>query len=191
MGPDTMILVFWMSSYKPAFLVSSFTFINWLFSSSLLSAIAAAAKSSQSCPTLCNPIDSSAPSSSVPGILQARIREWVVMSFSNGWMWKVKVKSLSHVRFFATPWAVAYQAHPSMWFSKQEYWSGLPSPYPLSAIRVVLSEVVDISPGNLDSILWFIHPGILTMYSAYKLSRVSIYSLVVFLFKLSYSFPFY
>ena len=190
MGSDTMILVFWMSSYKPAFLVSSFTFINWLFSSSLLSAIAAAAKPSQLRPTLCDPIDSRPPGSSVLGILQARIREWVVISFSNGWKWKVKVKLLSRVRFFATPWAVAYQAHPSMGFSKQEYWSGLPLPSPLSAIRVVLSEVVDTSPGNLDSILWFIHPGILIMYSAYKLSRVSIYSLV-FLSKLSYSFPFY
>ena len=42
----------------------------------------------------------------------------------------VKVKSLSRVRLFATPWTVAYQAPPSMGFSRQEYWSGLPFPSP-------------------------------------------------------------
>ena len=65
---------------------------------------AAAAKSLQSCPTLCDPIDSSPPGSSVPGILQARILELVAIAFSNAWKWKVKVKLLSHVRLFATPW---------------------------------------------------------------------------------------
>ena len=70
----------------------------------LPSSAAAAAKSLQSCPTLCNPIDGSPPGSPIPGILQARILEWVAISFSNAWKWKVKVKSLSHVRFFATPW---------------------------------------------------------------------------------------
>jgi len=74
---------------------------------------AAAAKSIQSCPTLCNPIDSSPPGSPVPGILQARTLEWVAISFSNAWKWKVKVKSLSHVRLLATPWTAAYQAPPS------------------------------------------------------------------------------
>ena len=59
---------------------------------------AAAAKSLQSCPTLCNPIDGSPPGSTIPGILQARILEWVAISFSNAWKWKVKVKSLSRVR---------------------------------------------------------------------------------------------
>ena len=58
----------------------------------------AAAKSRQSCPTLWDPIDSSLPGSAVPGILQARILEWVAISFSNAWKWKVKVKSLSHVQ---------------------------------------------------------------------------------------------
>ena len=86
----------------------------------------ATAKSLQSCPTLCNPIDSSPLGSSVPGILQARTLEWVAISFSNAWKWKVKVKSLSHVRLLATPWTVAYQAPPSMGFSRQEYWSGVP-----------------------------------------------------------------
>ena len=93
----------------------------------------AAAKSLQLCPTLCNPIDGSPPDSLVPGILQARTLEWVAISFSNEWKWKVKVKSLSHVRLLATPWTAAYQAPPSMEFSRQEYWWGvpLPSPYPL------------------------------------------------------------
>ena len=93
--------------------------------------IRAAAKSLQSCPTLCDPIDGSPPGSPVPGILQARILEWVAISFSNAWKWKVKVKSLSRVRLSATPWTAAYQAPPSMGFSRQEYWSGVPSPSPV------------------------------------------------------------
>ena len=85
---------------------------------------AAAAKSLQSCPTLCDPIDSSPPGSPVPGILQARTLEWVAISFSNAWKWEVKVKSLSHAWLLATPWAAAHQAPPSMGFSRQEDWSG-------------------------------------------------------------------
>ena len=92
---------------------------------------AAAAKSLQSCLTLCDPIDSSPPGSPVPGILQARTLEWVAISFCNAWKWKVKVKSLSRVRLFVTPWTAAYRAPPSMGFSRQEYWSGVPSPSPL------------------------------------------------------------
>ena len=93
----------------------------------------AAAKSLQSCPTLCDPMDCSPPGSSVPGILQERTMELVAISFSNAWKWKVKVKSLSCVRLFATPWTAAYQAPPSVGFSRQEYWSGmpLPSPFPI------------------------------------------------------------
>ena len=90
---------------------------------------AAAAKLFQSCPTLCNPIDSSSPGSPLPGILQARTLEWIAISFSNAWKWKVKVKSLGRVRLFMTPWTTAYQAPPSMGFSRQEYWSGVPSPF--------------------------------------------------------------
>ena len=89
---------------------------------------AAAAKSLQSYPTLCNPIDSSPSGSPTPGILQARTLEWVAISFSNAWKWKVKVKSFSRVRLLATPWTAAYQAPPSMEFPRQEYWSGVPSP---------------------------------------------------------------
>ena len=80
----------------------------------------------QSCLTLCDPIDSSPPGSPAPGILQARTLEWVDISFSNAWKWKVKVKSLSCVWPSATPWTEAYQAPPSMGFSSQEYWSGVP-----------------------------------------------------------------
>ena len=90
----------------------------------------AAAKSRQSCPTLCDPIDGSSSGSPVPGILQARTLEWVAISFSNAWKWKAKVKSLSRVRLVATPWTAAYQAPPSMGFSRQEYWSGVPLPSP-------------------------------------------------------------
>ena len=77
-----------------------------------------------------DPIDSSPPGSSVPGIHQARTLEWVAIAFPNPWKWKVKVKSLSRVRLLATPWTAAYQAPPSMGFSRQEYWSGLPLPSP-------------------------------------------------------------
>ena len=87
---------------------------------------AAAAKSLESCPTLCDSIDGSPPGSPIPGILQARTLEWVAISFSNAWKWKVKVKSLSHVRLLATPWTAAHQAPPSMGFSRQEFWSGVP-----------------------------------------------------------------
>ena len=82
---------------------------------------AAAAKSLQSCPTLLDPIDGSPPGSPAPGILQVRTLEWVAISFSNAWKWKVKVKSLSRVQLLATPWTGAYQAPPPMGFSRQEY----------------------------------------------------------------------
>ena len=84
------------------------------------------AKSLQSCPILCDPIDGSPPDSPVPGILQARTPEWVAISFSKAWKCKVKVKPLSRVRLLATPWTAAYQAPPSMGSSRQEYWSGVP-----------------------------------------------------------------
>ena len=90
------------------------------------SAAVAAAKSLQSCPTLCDPIDGSPPGPSVPGILQARTLEWVAISFSSAWKWKVKVKPFSHVQLFVTPWTAAYQAPLLMGFSRQDYWSGLP-----------------------------------------------------------------
>ena len=110
-------------------------------------------KSLQLCPTLCDPIDCSPPGSPVPGILQARTLEWVAISFSNAWKWKVKVKSLSRVWLLATPWTVARQAPPSMGFSRQEYWSGVPLPSPTTVVSSSLfdnshsdrCEVIDIS----------------------------------------------
>ena len=103
-------------------------------------AAAAAAKSLQSCPTLWDPIDGSPPGSPIPGSLQARTLEWVSISFSNAWKWKVNVKSLSRVWLLATPWTAAYQAPPSMGFSRQEYWNGLPLPS-LSAMLVFIKNV--------------------------------------------------
>jgi len=101
---------------------------NWPFP-------AAAAKSLQSCLTLCDPTDGSPPGLPVPGILQARTLEWVGISFSNAWKWKVKVKSFSCIQLLATPWTAAYQAPPSMGFSRQEYWSGVPLPSPRRHIK--------------------------------------------------------
>ena len=104
-----------MSAYVSPFQESLLWLINRI----------AAAKSLQLCPTLCDPIDCSPQGSSIPGILQARTLEWVAIPFSNTWKWKVKVKSLSHVQLFVTPWTIAYQALLSMGFSRQEYWSGV------------------------------------------------------------------
>ena len=77
----------------------------------------------------------------VLGILQARILEWVAISFSSAWKWEVKVKSFSCVQCFATPWPVAYQAPPSMGVPRQEYWSGVPLPSPQGRRREVLFKM--------------------------------------------------
>ena len=103
--------------------------------STAAAAAAAAAKSLQSCLTLCDPIDSRPPGSAIPGILQARTLQWVAISFSNAWKWKVNVKSLSRVRLLATSWTAAYQAPLPMGFSRQEYWSGVPLPSPTCPTR--------------------------------------------------------
>ena len=103
--------------------------------------IVAAAKSLQSCPTLCDPRDCSPPGSHVPGILQARTLEWVAISSSSASKWKVKVKLLSHVRLVATPWTAAHQAPTSMGFSRQEYWSLL-----VSHKNVILCPVYNPEP---------------------------------------------
>ena len=90
------------------------------------------AKSLQSCPTLCDPRDGSPPGFPVPGILQARTLEWVAISFSNAWKWKVKSESevTQSCLTLGTPWTAAYQAPPSMGFSRQKCWSELPLPSP-------------------------------------------------------------
>ena len=109
---------------------------------------AAAAKSLQSCSILCDPIDSSPQGSPVPGILQARTLEWVAISFSNAWKWKMRVKTLSRVPLLAIPWTAAYQAPPSMGFSRQEYWSGVPLPsLILCAIQL---QIIGCNQGELE-----------------------------------------
>ena len=134
--------VFLFNTLKIVFYFSTLTLHNLITTKSLwdgedllLISAAASAKLLQSCPTLCDPIDGSPTGSPVPGILQARILEWVAISFSNAWKWKVKVKSLSGVWLLATPWTAAHQAPPSMGFSRQEYWSGVPLPSPLLISR--------------------------------------------------------
>ena len=102
----------------------------------------ATAKLFQSCLTLCNPIDSSPPGPPVPMILQARTLEWVTISFSSAWKWKVKVKSLSHVQLLATPWTAAYQAPLPTGFSRQEYWSGVPLPSPKEFYKLTIVSCI-------------------------------------------------
>ena len=118
--------------------LSSFLFIKDYFR------VAAAAKSLQLCPTLCDPIDGSPPGSPVPEILHARTLEWVAISFSNAWKWKVKVKLLSRVRLLATPWTAAYQAPLYMGFSRQEYWSGVPLPSPILELGRLYSSLTPV-----------------------------------------------
>ena len=98
---------------------------------------------------LCDPIDGSPPDSPIPRILQARTLEWVAISFSNAWKWKVKVKSLSHVQLLVTPWTAAHQASPSMGFSRQEYWSGAPLPSPTASTNSPYFSELSFSPPYL------------------------------------------
>ena len=111
---------------------------------------AAAAKSLQLCPILCEPIDGSPPGSPVPGILQARTLEQVAISFSNAWKWKVKVKLPSCVWLLATSWTAAHQAPPFMGFSRQEYWSGLPLPF----LATVSFELLLLFSLGITIVLW-------------------------------------
>ena len=131
------------------------------------SVAAAAAKSLQSCLTLCSPIDGSPPGSSILGILQARTLEWVAISFSNAWKWKVKVESLSHARLSGTPWTVAHQAPLSMGFSSQEYWSGVPVP---SQVHLL---------GTLCFRCWRTNQRKPCLYGAYLLVRKQIREILI------------
>ena len=93
---------------------------------------------------LCNLMDSSPPGSPIPGIVQARTLEWVAISFSNALEWTVKWKSLSHVWLFETPRTAAYQAPPSVWFSRQEYWCGFPLPSPACVVSGLIYSILDL-----------------------------------------------
>ena len=110
--------------------------------------------------TLCDPRDGSPPGSPIPGILQARTLEWVSISFSDAGKWKVKVKSLSLVWLLATPWTAAYQVPPSMGFSRQEYWSGLPLQMIIIGIFTpvtcaIYSKCTDMHPYNqIHTVVW-------------------------------------
>ena len=137
LAPGSNPLLLWLLHcrqipYPPSYQGSCCQHI-WSFVAA--AAAAAAAKSLQSCPTLCDAIDGSPPGSPVPRILQARSLEWIAISFSNAWKWKGKVKSLSRVWPSVTPWPVAHQAPPSMGFSRQEYWSGVPLPSPIWSFK--------------------------------------------------------
>ena len=121
--------------------------LYWVFDGSA----ATAAKSPQSCPTLCYPIDGSPPGSPVPGILQARTLEWVAISFSNAWKRNMKVKSLSRVRLLATPWTAAYQAPLSIGFARQAYWSGVTLPSPFDGSRA--NQTCNFRPVWVDTVI--------------------------------------
>ena len=119
---------------KSVFIKSLEAFLQWHY----LHLAAAAAKLLQLCLTVCDPMDGSPPGSPILGILQTgTLESWVAISFSSAWKWKVKVKSLSHVRLLPTPWTTAYQVPPSMGFSRQEYWSGVPLPSPIVTLFLV------------------------------------------------------
>ena len=111
LSPFCRITTRWWWRIKPSLQKGKFCRMMWAKNGCYYTATA---KSLQSCLTLCDPIDGSPPGSPVPGILQARILEWVAISFSNAWKWKMK--SLSRVRLLATPWTAAYKAPPSMGF---------------------------------------------------------------------------
>ena len=127
-------MAFSTSGTTPKYLFHSLCLKGCSFNDYWVYVAAAAAKSLQSCPTLCDPIDGIPLSSPIPGTLQARTLEWVAISFSSAWKWKVKVKLLSCIRLFTTPWIAAHQAPLSMGFSRREYWSRVPLPSPIDCM---------------------------------------------------------
>ena len=139
----------------------------------------AAAKSLQSCLTLCNPIDGSPLGSSVSGILQARTLEWVAISFSSAWKWKVKVKLLSRVRFLATPWTAAHQAPPSMGFSRQEYWSGVPLPSPMTNLESILKSRKITFPTKVHLVKAMVFPVVLYGCESWTIRKLSVEELML------------
>ena len=156
--PQTAFFFFFSKKRVALFWKGKSTYKRWSVSSFLKSlqlwradktknlAAAAAAKLLQSCPTLCDPIDGSPPGSPVPRILQARRLEWVAISFSNAGKWKVKMKLLSRVQLLVTPWTAAHHAPPSMGFSRQEYWGGVPLPSPQKLRKKAKKATVNAPP---------------------------------------------
>ena len=137
----------------------------------------AAAKLLQSCPTLCNSIDGSPSGSPVPGIFQARTLEWVAIFFSNAWKWKLKVKSLSRVRLFATPWSAVYQAPPSMGFSRQEYWSGVPSPSPIINLDSILKNRDITLPTKVHLVKAMVFPLVMYGCESWTIKKAELWSI--------------
>ena len=141
------------------------------------------AKSLQSCLTLCDPIDGSPPGFPIPGILQARTLEWVAISFSNAWKWKVKVKSLSRVRLLATPGTASppgssahgiFQARVLEWgaIAFSEHYMTVSKTTPFGCYTSALSINTSLSPTALRVITWM---GIIIFYThiyVYVLSGV-------------------
>ena len=123
---------------------------------------AAAAKLLQSCPTLWDPIDGSPPDSPIPGILQAGTLEWVAISFSKAWKWKVKVKLFSRARLLVTPRTAAHQALPAMGFSRPEYWNGVPLPSPKfsSICPQITNQCTNKTSGCLPFYQYLGHKGL-------------------------------
>ena len=137
--------------------------------------LSAAAKSRQSCLTLCDHIDGSPPGSSVPEILEARTLEWVAISFSSAWKWKVKGKSLSRVWLLATPWTTAYQAPLSVGFPRQKYWSGVPLPSPLLSATAL----------NYFNVMWVLSWTLWDFIGTLMASAVETVSLFPYIFYVS------
>ena len=181
-SPSVSLLVWGQADLSPATYLATDDggVVEWercLWDFGSIAVAAAAAKSLQSCPTLCDPIDGSPPGSSVPGILQARTLEWVAVSFSSAWKWKVKVKLLSCVRLLVIPWTVVYQASLSMGFSRQEYWSGLPLPYHSINWSVhklyehkACSQCNTFCSLSSSWLLWVIHPYPSCSHKAFAMS---------------------
>ena len=142
--------------------------------------LTAAAKSLQSCPTLCDPIDSSPLGSFVPRILQARTLEWVAISFSNAWKWKVKMKSFSRPRLLATPRTAAYQAPSSMGFSRQEYWSVVPLPSPMTNLDSVLKSRDIPLPTKVHLVKPMVFPAVMYECESWTIKKAECWRIDVF-----------
>ena len=126
---------------------------------------------------LCDPRDGSPPGSAVPWILQARTLEWVAISFSSAWKWKVKGNSLSRARLLATPWTAAYQTSPSLGFSRQEYWNGVPLPSPMWVKRQQLTRHETTDGFQIGKEVWegcILSPCLFNLCNKYIIGKVGL-----------------